>query len=370
MPPDGESVIHLTLRHISAVICVAAATLGAAGAATADPGTVAGKQAEAQQIISQIDALDRNVSAAVERWNYANVKLARIARDLQRSRHELGVSKVNLRHAQNDLARQAIDVYTTGASNSTIEVILGATSLDDLLGRLDTVNRVSTQRSSVVGDVQTFQSNVKRVAAKLQQAQSQQQQIVAQRAAERRSIEARLAQRKTLLASVKNQIAHIRAVEASRQLQLARTVRARINVAGPRVGGSLGIGSATSEASVAPPSQYTGVVGIAMRYLGTPYVWGGSSPGGFDCSGLVMYAYGQMGVSLPHSTYAMYGMGVAVSRDELQAGDLVFFAGLGHMGIYIGGGQFIHAPHTGDVVKISSMTGWYASEYVGARRIL
>ncbi len=209
--------------------------------------------------------------------------------------------------------------------------------------------------------MKTFQANVKRVAARLQHAQSEQQQIVSQRAAERRSIESRLAQRQTLLASVKSEIAHLRAVEASRQLQLARSARARINVAGPRVGGTLGIGAATSEASVAPPSQYGGVVGIAMRYLGTPYVWGGASPGGFDCSGLVMYAYGQMGVSLPHSTYALYGMGVAVSRDQLEAGDLVFFNGLGHMGIYIGGGQFIHAPHTGDVVKISSMTGWYAS---------
>ena len=62
-------------------------------------------------------------------------------------------------------------------------------------------------------------------------------------------------------------------------------------------------------------------------------------------------------------------MGVPVSRDQLQPGDLVFFNGLGHMGIYIGGGQFIHAPHTGDVVKISSFVGWYASTYVGARRI-
>ncbi len=109
---------------------------------------------------------------------------------------------------------------------------------------------------------------------------------------------------------------------------------------------------------------------MAMQYLGTPYVWGGASPGGFDCSGLVMYAYAQVGVSLPHSSYAQYGMGVPVSYDQLQPGDLVFFDGLGHVGIYIGGGQFIHAPHTGDVVKISAMSGWYSSSYVGARRIL
>jgi cell wall-associated NlpC family hydrolase len=118
-----------------------------------------------------------------------------------------------------------------------------------------------------------------------------------------------------------------------------------------------------------PPARYGGVVGIAMRYLGTPYVWGGASPSGFDCSGFVMYVFSQIGVSLPHSSYAMYGYGTPVSLGDLQAGDLVFLDGLGHMGIYVGGGSFIHAPHTGDVVKISSMTGWYASTFVGGRRL-
>jgi hypothetical protein len=94
-----------------------------------------------------------------------------------------------------------------------------------------------------------------------------------------------------------------------------------------------------------------------------------ASPRGFDCSGLVQYAYAQLGMSVPHSTYALWPMGVAVARSALQPGDLVFFNGLGHMGIYIGNNQMIHAPHTGDVVKISSLTGWYASSYMGARRI-
>ncbi|HEY8844217.1 MAG TPA: C40 family peptidase, partial [Gaiellaceae bacterium] len=128
--------------------------------------------------------------------------------------------------------------------------------------------------------------------------------------------------------------------------------------------------TATPSPTIAPPpARYGGVVGIAMRYLGTPYVWGGASPGGFDCSGFVMYVFGQIGVSLPHNAAAQYGYGSPVSQDSLQPGDLVFFDGLGHVGIYVGGGSFIHSPHTGDVVKISTMTGWYASTYVGARRL-
>jgi cell wall-associated NlpC family hydrolase len=107
---------------------------------------------------------------------------------------------------------------------------------------------------------------------------------------------------------------------------------------------------------------------IALRYLGTPYVWGGAAPGGFDCSGLVMYVYAQLGISLPHFAAAQYGFGSPVAADQLQPGDLVFFDALDHVGIYIGGGQFVHAPHTGDVVKISSLAE-FGSAYVGARRI-
>jgi len=118
-----------------------------------------------------------------------------------------------------------------------------------------------------------------------------------------------------------------------------------------------------------PPSSTLGgqAVAIAMQYLGTPYVWGGASPSGFDCSGLTMYVYAQLGVSLPHNAAAQYGMGTPVPESSLEPGDLVFFYGLGHVGMYVGGGSFIHAPHTGDVVKISSMAD-YQSAYVGARR--
>ena len=110
-------------------------------------------------------------------------------------------------------------------------------------------------------------------------------------------------------------------------------------------------------------------VALARRELGVPYVWGGESPAGFDCSGLVAYVYGRLGVSLPRVAADQYRAGRHIARSLLRPGDLVFFHGLGHVGIYIGAGRFIHAPHTGDVVRISSLSGWYDETYVGASRV-
>jgi cell wall-associated NlpC family hydrolase len=121
-------------------------------------------------------------------------------------------------------------------------------------------------------------------------------------------------------------------------------------------------------------APYSGVVSIAMQYLGIPYKWGGASPAtGFDCSGLVQYVYGQVGISLPHYTVSQWNFAgaVPVPKNQLRPGDLVFFNGLDHVGIYIGYGDIIDAPHTGANVEIDSLSEkWFASRYDGARRIV
>ena len=114
----------------------------------------------------------------------------------------------------------------------------------------------------------------------------------------------------------------------------------------------------------------TRVVDYARRFRGVRYVYGGSSPRtGFDCSGFVRYVYAHFGLTLAHSSYAQFDRGRKVSRGSLRPGDLVFFDGLGHVGIYIGNGRFIHAPHTGTRVRIETLAGWYGSRFVGARRL-
>lgn len=113
------------------------------------------------------------------------------------------------------------------------------------------------------------------------------------------------------------------------------------------------------------------VVRYARRFLGVRYTWGGSSPRtGFDCSGFVRFVYSHFGVSLPHSSFADLWHGHGVARRALKPGDLVFFAGASHVGIYIGRNRFIHAPHTGSVVSITPLSSsWYGAEYDGARRL-
>ena len=108
--------------------------------------------------------------------------------------------------------------------------------------------------------------------------------------------------------------------------------------------------------------------GLARRYVGIPYAWGGASPGGFDCSGLVMYVYSKLGVNLPHHAASQYSYGRKVSRWALKPGDLVFFSGLGHVGLFIGKGRFIDAPQSGAVVRITSLAS-RSSSFVGARRV-
>jgi murein DD-endopeptidase len=111
---------------------------------------------------------------------------------------------------------------------------------------------------------------------------------------------------------------------------------------------------------------------IALKAVGVPYRWGGSSPAsGFDCSGLVYWAYGKLGVELPHSSYALYDLGRRVGRSRLKAGDLLFFYGLGHVGMYIGHGRMVHAPSSGRLVEIVKLRGSnYGGRLVGARRIV
>ena len=337
---------------------LALAVLPLAGPATPAP-QIESKQAEAHQVLAQIQELDANLELVVESYNTAQVELNKIKTAQAVNKQRLKIARSNLGAAQGSLEGRLIELYKNG-SPDLVEILLGSSSLDEILDGLETASRVSDQDTQILREVQRFRKEIKQRETELEKARSRQEQVVAERAAHKAEIESQMAEREQLLSSIKDQIAELQAEERQRQARLEAAARAEIANPAPLSDAPTG----------APPSQYGGVVGIAMQYLGTPYVYGGESPSGFDCSGFTMYVFSRVGVSIPRTVSTQYAVGVPVSRSELQAGDLVFFNGLGHVGIYVGGNQFIHSPHTGDVVKISAMTGYYDSGYVGARRIL
>lgn len=131
-----------------------------------------------------------------------------------------------------------------------------------------------------------------------------------------------------------------------------------------RAGGAFGATEQTT-------AKQARVVSYAKTLVGVRYSYGGMTPrSGFDCSGFTRYVFEHFGIDLPHYSAAQFHLGKRVAKKALKPGDLVFFDGLGHVGIYVGGNRFVHAPHSGTRVRVEPMSGWYAGRYVGARRVI
>jgi peptidoglycan DL-endopeptidase CwlO len=360
---------------IAVVAAVSAAgLLLAIGPASAQ--TITSKRAQAEAIMAEVESMNVDLEQTIEAYNYANIELDRIDSDLASNAKHLVAAKKSLVVAQKRIAERLHDLYVNGEGDSTLEVILGSSSLDDIIARLDAIERVSSQDTHILRTVRQYRKEVETRRSNLKDAREDQARIVAEQAAQKQSIESQIAEQNQLLASVKDEIAEMRAEEERRQAALAAAAQARARAQA----------AALAQPDVQqtydpqpwiepeydpnlPAPRYGHVVGIALQYLGVPYVWGGSSPStGFDCSGFIMYVFAQVGVSLPHHAASQYNYGTPVPYDQIAAGDLVFFSGLGHAGIAIGNDQFIHAPHTGDVVRIAYLSE-RAGSFVGARRL-
>jgi cell wall-associated NlpC family hydrolase len=230
------------------------------------------------------------------------------------------------------------------------------------MSQYDMLGRIGEQDKDVVEQVIAHKTEVENARTELEQSQQKQQELVDTLAAEKNEIESQLAARQNVLANAEAEVAAILAEEEQQRQQAEAEYTSQVVTQitnGPAdvetPAGDAGPGPAPGPAP--PPPSSGGAVSIAMQYLGVPYVWGGSSPGGFDCSGLVMYVYSQMGVYLPHSAAGQYYAGTPVSYSQLAPGDLVFFGQpIYHVGIYIGGGSMIHAPFEGQVVSITAVS--------------
>jgi cell wall-associated NlpC family hydrolase len=353
------------------VVVLLAAGGTAVRSARADP-RITEKQAEARRALADIQQLDRRLGLAIEAYDGATYRLGQIRDELSVNRFDTRVVRANLKVAQRHLGQRLRDLYMSDGADSTIAVLLSAVSLGDLIDRLDIANTSSSEDSHILDQVRTFRAELAVRARQLHVARQAQVRLVAERAAEKAQIEQGLGERRRLLSSIRGEIARLQREDAIRQAELIAQARARLTQEQMQAQTQT-LSSLLAGPTATVPSSQIGrrVVEIALRYLGLPYVWAAAGPDAFDCSGLVMYVFAQVGISLPHFAAAQWNYGVYVPRDQLQPGDLVFFDNLGHVGIYVGNGDFEQAPQPGDVVRITPLSDpWASASYYGARRII
>src|SRR5579859_460251 len=362
---------------------IAAASLAATVAWAHSTPQIRAQRAHEKQVIAQVDQIGRHLQIVEDQASNALQRLDLVKRSLRANEYRLHVAKGNLHAAQQRVMDRLYSLYVDG-SPSTIDVIAGAQSVSQMISRAESAQVLSNQDASLGRQALGFEHAVQDRERQLQTLKSRREHTLTELQARKGTVQAALAQQKRRLASIHTTIQHLQQQEAARERAARAAAEARLRAQLAAQARQAAAQAAAAQASPSPPSS--GVVSppvsvpvgdpgvghpqaasIALQYLGVPYVWGGSTPSGFDCSGLVMYVYAQLGISLPHYTVAQWNATLPISQSQMQPGDLVFFNGLGHVGIYIGNGQFVDAPHTGSVVRIDSLGNF--GGFDGARRV-
>ncbi|MFG2085571.1 NlpC/P60 family protein [Spirillospora sp. NPDC048824] len=277
-----------------------------------------------------LDALNEEAEILTEKYNKTRVDLGKAKKAEQAAAKEAAALRAQATPARERLGRMAAANYMTGAP----DVIFGAD------GSAEGLAERAYLTQSQITTVQALQKQIEQAETAQRTAEAKKAQV------EKAAADAEKAR----------EAARQKVAEVTKRLDKLTTTR----VSDPRSGLR-----ATVKGSGAPADMAR----KALTKLGSPYVWAAARPNSFDCSGLVVWAYAQIGKrGLPHYTGALYGLGSKVPRNQLRSGDLVYFGGsLHHMGIYLSDGKYLHAPQTGDVVKISKMSD--RSDYAGANRI-
>lgn len=366
----------INLPSRAPVVCALALTLlFSAVPALAEPtnATIEKKRDEAGAAQDQLETIAVELEVQVEEYNAISEALDKTREDIRKTEADLAAATRDLASANAQLANRAASIYKEGNSN-ILSILLGTSSFEDFVTRMDLLIRINRTDAELVGQVKLTKTQVEGLQAALESREAEQVTLRTETELRAKGIEAQITKQESYVASLNAEVKTLIKQEEQRQAKLAAERAARAAALASR--GSGGRPAAT-EGNLS--GGQPGAVGIALKYLGVPYRWGGSSPDGFDCSGLCQYVYKQLGITLPRTSRSQYNSGahIAANRiDLLRAGDLVFFGTGGdasrvhHVGIYVGDGNYIHAPSTGDVVKVSSLTERIArkGDYVGASR--
>ncbi len=312
-----------------------------------------------REVEQRVNALNDKVDVVVELYANSKLQLATASRQAAVAQARVTAAQVVLDAIKKSMGGVAAAAYRAGGTDQFVQLASTSTP-QTFLDRASSLNRIAAGQSAQMAAAATARHRLATARAEAAQAQAASAAVATSMASQKNQIETALAQEQHLLNSLK--------AEERTRLAAARAATVRAASAAARATRASAVVVPSVQASYSGPAS--GRAGIAVqeafKQLGKPYVWGASGPNSFDCSGLTMWAWGHAGVSLPHSAAAQYSSGRQVSQSEVQPGDLVFFGSpIHHDGIYIGGGQMISAPHTGDVVKIQPA---FRSDYVGASR--
>ena len=339
-----------TTAFVLSALLIAACLFLAGGPSLADP--VQEKKDELERIKGEVQRIDSQLETVAEQYNLTRLRVEETREYIAAKEQELAALNAQLEMRKDVLGSRLRELYKSGNAD-ILEVMTECRTVDDLYTNLDRAQRISGGDVSAIAGLLGTRSEVEAVRAELEARKAELDSVTAQLAAQKSQIEGELQRRKDLMAGVEAEVNRLIAEEEAN--------RPAVSPNRPPV-------SRPSLPPPPPPPPYAPeVVKVAYQQLGKSYRYAGAGPDVFDCSGLVMYCYAQVGVSLPHSSYLQSRCGVPVAYAELQPGDLVFFHGYGHVGLYIGDGQYIHAPHTGDVVRIADLGR--RSDFCGAVRL-
>ncbi|WAP56622.1 C40 family peptidase [Streptomyces sp. S465] len=286
------------------------------------------------QVRAKVDEYRREAEEATEKYNGAKDKAHKARRALDALRDQAARRTTRLNAARNALGAFAAAQYRSGTIAPALQLALSS-SPDQYLQRASLVERAGNRQTALIAAVGRQERKLRQVRGEAADRLAALRLSQTAAARHKRTVQEKLAAADRLLDRLTD--------EQRRRLSAAQEARD---------GGKAGAGS---------PIPATGRAALAVSYayaaLGKPYVWGATGPHGYDCSGLTQAAWRAAGVSLPRTTYTQISAGRRVQRDQLAPGDLVFFySGISHVGIYIGGGRMIHAPHPGAPVRMASVS--------------
>jgi len=308
-------------------------------------------QAELDALEAQLDALDRDLAIATEEYNRAAVELEATRQHLETAKLDLAAAEAAYELQKDALADRARDIYRDG-DMAALELLLGSKSIGDLVSRARFMFAMGESEAQLLASAKAQRDQIAISEAQLAETEIAAESLEFELEARKIEIQLRIDERTQMLAAAQTDLLELLDKQAFLRQQEEAALLREI------------LAGASKAGIVVEPGS---VVETALGYHGIPYVWGGATPRGFDCSGFVMYVFAQHGISLPHYSGSQFQLGVRVPPADLKPGDAVFFGSpIHHVGIYVGAGYFIHAPQTGDFIKLTKLA--VMTDYAGARR--